>query len=162
MGINLTAANYVFLMEPFLNPALEEQAVGRAWRMGQKREVTVKRFYLQVRCHSGTTRHAAVDRLQKCEAKISASCPSCCCGLSGRGFMYCSAAFTPLWQGVCPRSYKYCSAEHLPPFGRVCARSYKYCHPSITPSCCSWCKVGPCWLRVRSSERKPQLCTCAA
>lgn len=30
------------LQEPALNPALEEQAIGRAWRMGQKREVTVK------------------------------------------------------------------------------------------------------------------------
>lgn len=30
------------LQEPALNPALEEQAIGRAWRMGQKRAVTVK------------------------------------------------------------------------------------------------------------------------
>ena len=29
VGINLTVANYVFLMDPSLNPALEEQAVGR-------------------------------------------------------------------------------------------------------------------------------------
>ncbi len=32
----------VCVQEPALNPALEEQAIGRAWRMGQKREVTVK------------------------------------------------------------------------------------------------------------------------
>jgi hypothetical protein len=42
VGINLTAASHVFLMEPALNPALEEQAIGRAWRMGQKRSVAVK------------------------------------------------------------------------------------------------------------------------
>ena len=49
VGINLTSANYVFILEPALNPALEEQAIGRAWRMGQQREVTVKKFYVKVR-----------------------------------------------------------------------------------------------------------------
>lgn len=39
VGINLTAANYVFLMEPCLNHALEDQAIGRSWRMGQTRKV---------------------------------------------------------------------------------------------------------------------------
>ena len=34
-------------MEPCLNPALEEQAIGRSWRMGQKRSVIVKRFYIK-------------------------------------------------------------------------------------------------------------------
>ena len=48
VGINLTSANHVFILEPALNPALEEQAVGRAWRMGQQREVTVKKFYIKV------------------------------------------------------------------------------------------------------------------
>ncbi|KAL0020479.1 hypothetical protein WJX77_009137 [Trebouxia sp. C0004] len=47
VGINLTSANYVFILEPALNPALEEQAVGRAWRMGQQREVTVKKFFVK-------------------------------------------------------------------------------------------------------------------
>lgn len=46
VGINLTAASHVFIMEPCLNRALEEQAVGRAWRMGQTRSVTVKRLYV--------------------------------------------------------------------------------------------------------------------
>ena len=48
VGINLTSANHVFILEPALNPALEEQAVGRAWRMGQQREVTVKKFFVKV------------------------------------------------------------------------------------------------------------------
>ncbi|KAG2497725.1 hypothetical protein HYH03_004461 [Edaphochlamys debaryana] len=47
VGINLTAANHVFLLEPSLNPATEEQAIGRAWRMGQQRPVLVKRLYVQ-------------------------------------------------------------------------------------------------------------------
>ena len=47
VGINLTAASHVFLLEPALNPALEEQAIGRAWRMGQQREVKVLRFFVK-------------------------------------------------------------------------------------------------------------------
>ena len=47
VGINLTAASHVFLLEPALNPALEEQAIGRAWRMGQKRPVIVKKLYVK-------------------------------------------------------------------------------------------------------------------
>jgi SNF2 family DNA or RNA helicase len=39
VGINLTQANHVFMMDPCLNVALEDQAVGRVHRMGQRREV---------------------------------------------------------------------------------------------------------------------------
>ena len=49
VGINLTAASHVFLMEPAFNPALEDQAVGRAYCMGQTRPVTVKKFYIKAR-----------------------------------------------------------------------------------------------------------------
>ena len=47
VGINLTQANQVFLLEPCLNPALEAQAIGRVHRMGQTREVTVTKFVVQ-------------------------------------------------------------------------------------------------------------------
>ena len=40
-GINLTEANHVFLMEPAMNPALEAQAIGRVYRLGQRKPVTV-------------------------------------------------------------------------------------------------------------------------
>eukprot|EP00927_Polykrikos_kofoidii_P070844 TRINITY_DN67222_c0_g1_i1.p1 TRINITY_DN67222_c0_g1~~TRINITY_DN67222_c0_g1_i1.p1 ORF type:complete len:1007 (+),score=209.45 TRINITY_DN67222_c0_g1_i1:91-3111(+) len=43
-GLNLQAANYVFLMDPWWNPAAEMQAVQRAHRIGQKRPVHVVRF----------------------------------------------------------------------------------------------------------------------
>ena len=46
VGLNLTAANYVFMMEPVLNQALQAQAIGRAWRMGQSRPVTVKHLFI--------------------------------------------------------------------------------------------------------------------
>lgn len=41
--------HFSLAQEPCLNPALEEQAIGRSWRMGQKRNVVVKRFYIKVR-----------------------------------------------------------------------------------------------------------------
>ena len=47
MGINLTSASHIFLLEPVFNPALEAQAIGRAWRMGQTRPVTVKKFFVK-------------------------------------------------------------------------------------------------------------------
>lgn len=40
IGINLTAADYVILLDPWWNPAVEAQAVDRAHRMGQRRPVT--------------------------------------------------------------------------------------------------------------------------
>ena len=44
VGINLTAADYVMLLDPWWNPAVEAQAVDRAHRMGQTRPVMVYRL----------------------------------------------------------------------------------------------------------------------
>lgn len=44
VGITLTAATRVYLMEPCLDPAMEVQAAGRIHRLGQTRDVLVKRF----------------------------------------------------------------------------------------------------------------------
>lgn len=43
-GLNLTAADYVFLLDPWWNPAVEQQALSRAHRLGQKKNVFVYRF----------------------------------------------------------------------------------------------------------------------
>ena len=43
-GLNLTQADYCFLMDPWWNPASENQAVDRAHRIGQKRNVMVYRM----------------------------------------------------------------------------------------------------------------------
>ena len=42
-GLNLTAADYVYLMDPWWNPAVEAQAIDRAHRMGQTRPVIAYR-----------------------------------------------------------------------------------------------------------------------
>ncbi|KAI3700742.1 hypothetical protein L2E82_45380 [Cichorium intybus] len=47
VGLNLTAASNVFLMDPWWNPAVEEQAIMRIHRIGQKRTVCVRRFIVK-------------------------------------------------------------------------------------------------------------------
>ena len=44
VGLNLTAAEYVFLLDPWWNPAAEAQAIDRAHRIGQKRRVFAYRL----------------------------------------------------------------------------------------------------------------------
>ena len=44
VGINLTAANYVVLFDPWWNPAVENQAIDRTHRIGQKKSVFVYRI----------------------------------------------------------------------------------------------------------------------
>ena len=41
LGLNLTGANYVIHLDPWWNPAIEQQATDRAYRIGQKQNVTV-------------------------------------------------------------------------------------------------------------------------
>jgi SNF2 family DNA or RNA helicase len=43
-GLNLTAADHVFLLDPWWNPAVEEQAADRTHRIGQDRPVMVYRL----------------------------------------------------------------------------------------------------------------------
>lgn len=44
LGLNLTAADYVFILDPWWNPAVEAQAVDRAHRIGQVRQVFAYRL----------------------------------------------------------------------------------------------------------------------
>jgi SNF2 family DNA or RNA helicase len=46
-GLNLTAADYVIHLDPWWNPAVEDQASDRAHRMGQTRPVTIYRLVTQ-------------------------------------------------------------------------------------------------------------------
>jgi SNF2 family DNA or RNA helicase len=47
LGLNLTAADYVIHMDPWWNPAVEDQASDRAHRIGQQRPVTIYRLVAQ-------------------------------------------------------------------------------------------------------------------
>lgn len=74
VGLNLTEADYVFILDPWWNLAAENQAVSRAHRIGQKRAVFVYRFIV-----SGTLEEKilAIQRRkqQLADAVITASAP---------------------------------------------------------------------------------------
>merc|ERR1719231_1817968 len=63
VGLNLVAAQTVYLMDPWWNPAVEEQAINRVHRIGQCFEVRVKRFLMQ---------HSVEDRILELQRKKSA------------------------------------------------------------------------------------------
>jgi len=44
LGLNLTAAEYVFLLDPWWNPAVEAQAIDRSHRIGQTQTVNAYRL----------------------------------------------------------------------------------------------------------------------
>ena len=46
-GLNLTAANQVVILDPFWNPYIEEQAIDRAHRIGQRRTVHIHRVLVE-------------------------------------------------------------------------------------------------------------------
>jgi SNF2 family DNA or RNA helicase len=43
-GLNLTAADYVFILDPWWNPTTEQQAIARAHRIGQDKNVIAIKF----------------------------------------------------------------------------------------------------------------------
>ena len=65
LGLNLTAADYVFLLDPWWNPAVENQATDRAHRMGQKKEVTVYNLLIE-----GSLEERIADLKQKKQASF--------------------------------------------------------------------------------------------
>jgi SNF2 family DNA or RNA helicase len=73
-GLNLTAADYVVHLDPWWNPAVEDQASDRAHRIGQERPVTIYRLILQdsiaerILCLHRDKRDLASDLLEGTEA----------------------------------------------------------------------------------------------
>ena len=43
-GLNLTEADYVYLVDPWWNPAVENQAIDRCYRIGQEKHVVAVRL----------------------------------------------------------------------------------------------------------------------
>jgi SNF2 family DNA or RNA helicase len=44
LGLNLTAADYVYIVDPWWNPAVENQAIDRCYRIGQDKKVIAYRM----------------------------------------------------------------------------------------------------------------------
>lgn len=66
-GLNLTAADYVFILDPWWNPAVEAQAIGRAHRMGQTQKVFAYRMIAR-----GTVEEKILE-LQKTKKELAES-----------------------------------------------------------------------------------------
>ena len=65
VGLNLTVADYVFIIDPWWNPAAEMQALSRAHRIGQDKHVIVYRFI------SGDTVEEKIMLLQQAKLQLS-------------------------------------------------------------------------------------------
>src|SRR5699024_31273 len=78
-GLTLTEADYVFLMDPWWNPAVEAQAIDRAHRIGQTRRVMVYRMVAE------DTIEEKVLALQERKAQLLSS-------VTAGGQAFCSAA----------------------------------------------------------------------
>lgn len=60
LGLNLTCAQKVYVMEPQFNPAAEAQAIDRVHRLGQKKTVTVTKYIME-----DSFEHKIIDLQQK-------------------------------------------------------------------------------------------------
>ena len=67
LGLNLTAADYVYLLDPWWNPAVEAQAVDRTHRIGQTRQVFTYRLIAR------DTVEEKIRELQKSKKDLAAS-----------------------------------------------------------------------------------------
>ncbi|MFZ2286608.1 MAG: DEAD/DEAH box helicase [Bacteroidales bacterium] len=67
VGLNLTEADYVFIIDPWWNPASEIQALSRAHRIGQEKRVFVHRYI------SGDTIEEKIQRLQERKSRLAGS-----------------------------------------------------------------------------------------
>lgn len=65
LGLNLTQADYVFILDPWWNPAVEQQAIDRAYRIGQTKKVFTYRFITR------NTVEEKILQLQKRKQKLS-------------------------------------------------------------------------------------------
>ena len=65
LGLNLTKADYVFLLDPWWNPAVEQQAIDRAHRIGQENKVFTYKFI------SKNTVEEKIIALQKNKIKLA-------------------------------------------------------------------------------------------
>ncbi|NDW12092.1 DEAD/DEAH box helicase [Bacteroides sp. 214] len=65
VGLNITEADYVFIIDPWWNPAAEMQAIGRSHRIGQQKRVFAYRFITE------ESIEGKIIRLQESKRKLS-------------------------------------------------------------------------------------------
>jgi SNF2 family DNA or RNA helicase len=68
LGLNLDCASRVFLVAPWFNPFVEEQAIARVDRMGQRRHVEVYRLIMR-----DTVEERLLDMQQKKRALVNSA-----------------------------------------------------------------------------------------
>ncbi|HAN79660.1 MAG TPA: hypothetical protein DCQ31_18810, partial [Bacteroidales bacterium] len=68
MGINLTSADYVYLVDPWWNPAVENQAIDRTHRIGQDKKVIAYRMICKDTIEEKIMKHQ--ERKQKIASDI--------------------------------------------------------------------------------------------
>ena len=78
VGLNLTAAEHVFLLDPWWNPAIEAQAIDRAHRIGQARPVFAYRLIARDTVEERVlelqgTKRALADAIVRADASLIAS-----------------------------------------------------------------------------------------
>jgi len=64
-GLNLTAADYVYILDPWWNPAVENQAIDRCYRMGQEKHVIAYRMICK------DTVEEKIMQLQQAKSKMA-------------------------------------------------------------------------------------------
>ena len=89
-GLNLTMADYVIIADPWWNPAAEDQASGRAHRIGQQRPVTVYRL---------VTQGSIEDRIVKLHHSKRALADGVLAGQDGAGVVMGAADMLALLRG---------------------------------------------------------------
>jgi len=74
VGLNLTAADYVFILDPWWNPAVEMQALNRAHRIGQENNIFLYRF-ISIDTIEEKIHHLQERKLELAETLITSNNP---------------------------------------------------------------------------------------
>ena len=77
VGITLTAATRVYLLEPAFDPAAEVQAAGRIHRLGQTRDVLIKRFAFRDSIEEQICKLHTGEGRRRCPPRARAAADSC-------------------------------------------------------------------------------------
>ncbi|KAK7943142.1 uncharacterized protein PG986_012255, partial [Apiospora aurea] len=64
VGLNLAAASRIYLLEPQWNPSVEQQAFGRALRLGQTEQVTIIRYIMKDTVEDSNVQNRQVNKRQ--------------------------------------------------------------------------------------------------